>query len=115
MNRGSLLAMSTALVAVTLAGCPDDIPDECRTTCEDCCERDEACDGIDYDECFSACFRGCQRAYAVYRHSECFDSRILLKACECGLTCEQRDEWEAGTGDYCTNEALQEARDCEWF
>ena len=37
---------------VLMTACPDDIPEQCRPTCETCCTQEESCLGHDYDSCF---------------------------------------------------------------
>ena len=98
-----------------LTACPDDIPDECRPTCESCCTQAESCLGDEYDACFTACFDGCQRAYALYRSSGCFDAKLATKQCVCGLSCTDLADFEAGTADHCSTEIDQEELDCNWF
>jgi hypothetical protein len=103
------------LIALGTAGCPDDVPDECRTTCETCCTQAEECDAEDHDACFTRCLDGCERAYALYRHTGCFESRIALDECECALDCSELDEWRAGTADTCAEELHASELECEWF
>ncbi len=108
--------LACALAAgVLLTACPDDIPDECRPTCETCCSQEESCLGSNYDACFTACFDGCQRAYALYRSSSCFESKLASKECICALSCTDLADWEAGTADHCSAELDQEEQDCSWF
>lgn len=117
MNRiqRALRASVVLLAAAAAAGCPDDIPEPCRGTCETCCQQDEDCTGRDYDECFSSCFDGCQRSYAVYRHTPCWDARLATKECVCALSCSALAELEEGTVDHCSTEVEQEENDCDWF
>jgi len=103
------------LSVAALVGCSGDIPPECRSTCDECCAQANECSSVDVDECYSTCFDNCQRAYAIYRNSACFDARITLKHCVCALECEALAEWEAGTGDHCTTETAAEETDCDWF
>lgn len=69
----------------------------------------------DYDECFSTCFDNCQRAYAVYRHTPCWDARLATKECVCNLGCSELQEWEEGMAEHCAAETSQEEEDCDWF
>jgi hypothetical protein len=106
--------MMTALAALICAGCPDDIPRECKETCALCCDQEADCSG-DAEECYSTCYENCQRAYAVYRNSACWEARLDVKGCVCSLTCTELTEFEEGTADHCAPEIAREERDCDWF